>query len=360
MIYKRRRPPAAVLVAGSNIIVGCKRVAQVLCEQTSVFVQLLGILNLHAVAGIYAVYAQLYPARHVLSHVYDVALAALSYAHGLHGLHHLHVRTHCSAQRSSRYAHALCRHPFRVIVAHRGPCAQFFAGVIYLAVVLVVGAYRTVGIQFPFVARRDNLLLAVCKLNDEVKTELGIAEVGYLVRLLLLLHGVEAAVAKSYANGVLGGQHLCNVERIIQHSLAIVGRSRCKNLVAHLLSVDVCLIHAQSADVERSTLYGLVKVEFGAQIARAELAVHVLNVPRHGLLQTNPLSAPVGFVEQSDVPHCRLAPVRLAFCRCNLHAPVAWRVAAQLLARISYPLRLVALERCVPEIAFKLCGLFRC
>lgn len=36
VIYKSWRPPTAVLVAGSNIIVGCKRVAQVLCEQTTI------------------------------------------------------------------------------------------------------------------------------------------------------------------------------------------------------------------------------------------------------------------------------------------------------------------------------------
>ena len=182
--------------------------AQVFGVQTAVGIEFLGEAYEHGVTLVGVAHPDLQPSRHVLSEVHYHSAVALG--HGLRSKcpHHLHARRHAAAQCSQRYRHALGIHPLRVVIASHSPVAQHLAGIVNLAVVLVVASYRTVGCQLPLRVGGYLLLLAVLVCYYQVGTQFGIAEVGYLVWFLFLLHGVVAPVAQHHSYCALAlGEH---------------------------------------------------------------------------------------------------------------------------------------------------------
>ena len=124
------------------------------------------------------------------------------------------------------------------------------------------------------------------------------------------------------------------------------------------MSVDKRFIESQTADIEGGTAHLLVEFELCAQIARTELAVDILDIPRHWLVETNPLSAPVALGEQTHVPGGDVAPCRLTLGGAHLHTPEAAGVAGQGLAGVGDPLRAVAGQGDIPQVALQFFGLF--
>lgn len=322
--------------------------AQVLAVEAAVFRQCLGKADFDGVAALRILHPHPEPSGDVLAQIDYRCIAVHGDALRTDCLQYLHVGGHRSAQRSRGDCRAFGAFPLLVVVSRSGPALELLPGIVDFSVVFVVGADGTVGVQLPLRVGGYGFLRAVFKFYNDVRTELGIAEVGYLVWFLLLLHGVVSAVAECHTDGIVLLEHGCHVEGVVEHGLAVVCRCRRKHLFAHFPSVDVCLIHAQSADVERGAPHRLVYRELPAQIARGQAAVYLLPVPRLCALEANPLSAPVRFGKKSNIPHRHVAPPGCALAGLHLHTPVAWRVAAQRFAGIVNPLRLVGTDLRIP------------
>ena len=153
-----------------------------------------------------------------------------------------------------------------------------------------------------------------------------------------MAHGVEAAVAKRYAYGVALLQQSCNIVRVVQNRAAIVCWHRVENAVAHLLSVDERLVHAQTADVQRCLLHRLafLQFEFLAEIARCQTTPLGLAFPAHGAVQPNPTRSPGVLGKQTHAPHRRRAPRCVALGGVDAHLPVASLIAFQRRALVAH------------------------
>ena len=350
-------PPGALFLSVGIVAVGAPGMTEVLGPDVSRGVEPFGKTDNHAVAWMQTAHPHLQPSRHVLSHVEYHLTVFLRDGHWRHLPDDLHVGGHCPAQGAKGYGGALGFHPSAVVEASTGPSVPHLAGVIHLSVVLVVRAYGPIGIQPPFLVGGDGLGRAVGKNHDEVQAQGGIAETGNLVGFLVLLHRVVAAIAKHHADGVVAAKQRGHVVTIVEHGAAIVGGSGGKHVVAHTLAIDVGLIHTQSADVESGVAHLLVERELLAQVAGTQLAVLFFHVPGHGMVVAYPSPFPVGLCQQSHVPHGGLAPVAVALGGAHLHAPVAAGIAAQTLAVVLHPLRLVGLQGGVPKVTFQRLGL---
>ena len=231
--------------------------AEILAPEVACAVEFLGIADGDGVAGFGPAKAEVEPSGKILSEVHNDGIADLADTLGLKGVHHLHVGTHGSAKGAQRNGHTFGFLPLGVVETRFRPVGKHFRGVIDFTVVFIVRADGTVGIDFPFLGRGNHFALAVDVFDDEVQAQFGVSEVGYLVGLLLLLHGVVATVAKNKTKTSFPQVSLClfhllrHIVGIIENGFAVVGGCWCQHVVAHLLSVDESLVHAQSAHVER-------------------------------------------------------------------------------------------------------------
>ena len=69
------------------------------------------------------------------------------------------------------------------------------------------------------------------------------------------------------------------------------------------MTIDEGFVEAEAGDVERGVTYLLVlSLECGAVIAGREARMHVLHIPRHGVVEANPVAAPVVAGQQACAP----------------------------------------------------------
>ena len=267
MIDKRRMPPASLFLTIGIIAVGTLGVAQVLCPYVASRVEFLSETDDDRVANRQHWKSELQPTRHVLSHIDDDFAVLAGDALRLQLLQHLHILSHGSTQGSVGNSRALSFLPFGIVKAHRCPTVKLLTGVVDLTIVFVVRTDGTIQTNLPFLVSTDGLATAVRKLHDEVGTQRRIAEVRYLIRLFILLHGVVTAIAQHHTNGIFLRQQARHVESIIEHRPTIVCRGRSQHLLPYPLAVDEGLVHAQATDVECGLSHFLVEIKLLTQIA---------------------------------------------------------------------------------------------
>ena len=195
--------------------------------------------------------------------------------------------------------------------------------------------------------------------------------------LLVLLHGVETPVAHSHGDAMLAAvilQEGRDVESIVDDALAIVGRGRSHYDVAEAreiifrafgdeVSVDVCLVESQSADMQRGAFHLRSQREGAAEIACGESGMLVLTIPRIGMLHSNPVAFPSVFLHESHAPRRGCAPFSPCFFRFlaidgrrigifSPHLPPIFGIRRELLATEWNPLGLIGNRGMVPDIAF--------
>nr|GFD57063.1 hypothetical protein [Tanacetum cinerariifolium] len=83
-----------------------------------------------------------------------------------------------------------------------GPARHFLGGVVFFAVVLVVGPNGTVGGGLPGFVGFDDFVAAVGVGHVQLQQQLRVAEGLDFVGLVVLPHGVEAAVAEHRTEGI--------------------------------------------------------------------------------------------------------------------------------------------------------------
>ena len=120
--------------------------------------------------------------------------------------------------------------------------------------------------------------------------QLGIAEIADLVRLVVLLHRVEAPGTQSYADGVRAlRQQRRDVVAVVQDRLPVVRGVGRKDVLAHFLSVDAAFIEAKAADVQGGLAHAPVQGELRTQVSGAEAAVLRLHIPGERRLPADPI-----------------------------------------------------------------------
>ena len=147
--------------------------------------------------------AETYPTCHILAKVQNVFVTKLFDRSGFQRIHDFHSRHHLGAQCSRRNTYALGRHPVLVIVSVLCPVSQFLAGIIFFTVIFVVAANGALGSQFPRSICGNRFFAAVRIFHNQVQPKFGITECRYLVRFIILTHGIEAPIPQGNAYCVL-------------------------------------------------------------------------------------------------------------------------------------------------------------
>ena len=354
MIYEGGLPPLILFFTIGYIVVSRVSMTEVGTPQFTLLIQLLCEADLHGVTLFEVVQAQLQPSCHILSEVKNQVIALLVHLLYRHLLDHLHTGSHLSAQGSQRDGYTLCRTPATVIIAHFIPTRQFFAGIVDLTVILVVRADSTVGIQLPLIIGRYHLSLTILIEDDQSGTQFRITEVGNLIRFLLLLHGVVTAITQYHAKGILLAQERGYIIGIVHHGLTIIRRDGCQYLVADALTVDKCLVHTQSTDIQGGTVDLFVGSKLRTEITARQLTVLLFLIPWIGAIQSDPLSTPIGSIQQTDIKQGHITPLRLSLVGGYLNTPVTTGIRAQRFSCVSDPLRLIGIHGCVPQVTLQL------
>ena len=203
VIDKCGMPPAPLFLTIGVVAVGALGVTQVFHPDVACGVELLGKSDDDGIACRQGCHAAFEPASHILPHIENEFVAHIGKTFGLQLAEYFHVLRHGTAKGTVGNGGAFGLLPLRVIEACFRPVGKLLAGIVGLAVVFVVATDGTVETYRPFLVGADGLAAAVGKLHNQIQTECRIAEVGNLIGLLVLLHGVVAAVAQHHPNGVL-------------------------------------------------------------------------------------------------------------------------------------------------------------
>ena len=109
------------------------------------------------------------------------------YGYWLYLLQDFHTRCHLGCEIGLRDVRTFGLQPFRIVIAYLAPTRHLPAGVIFLTVVFVVGADRSVGGHLPtLIIGLQTLGAAVRIFHDDIDAALGIAEGMNLIGLMLL------------------------------------------------------------------------------------------------------------------------------------------------------------------------------
>ena len=344
VIREDRTPRLAVLLTIADIDILREGIAEVVEIQTAVSLQFLGIFHTDGIT-LLATDLETDPARHVLSEIYDEGIVAMLQTYRMTEFLLNHSRHRLRHQRTVWNGTALGFLPLAVIETSLGPALQslFPAGIILLAIILVVAADRTIETQLPCVIGSPGFGLSVLILHLHVDATFRITEERRLVSLLQS-HRKHSAVAKFDGDGILLSQERSDIERIVVDGLAVIGWCRLQSLTAtHTLSVDIKLVYTESGNISHSPLHFAFGSKVLADIACRQSGMHAFLFSRLQVFQTNPGTAPFGFTEQSDGEELRFGPFRLAFIGSDTHLPVSLSATQQRLALIRNPQLFIAL-----------------
>ncbi len=201
MVDKYRSPLFQALSL-ENIFVGHPRIPQVIQIEVAVGLHCLGKTKLY---GISLVSFHLHPdpANHVLPHIqYILVFFKPRDREGLQGVDHLHSFHHLRPKRPVRDGHSFSGPPGGVIVSHFTPSGQLFSCIVLFPVVLVIAPDGAVGSYFPGGIAADHLCASVFILYIKSEAQLWVAEGGNLIGLIILSHGVVAAVSEGHPHGI--------------------------------------------------------------------------------------------------------------------------------------------------------------
>ena len=343
MIGEDRAPRLAVLLTIADIDILREGIAEVVEIQTAVSLQFLGIFHTDGIT-LPATDLETDPARHVLSEIYDECIVAMLQTYRMTEFLLNHSRHRLRHQRTVRNGTALGFLPLAIVETSLGPAFQrlFPAGIILLAIILVVAADRTIEAQLPCIVGSPGFSLSVLILHLHVDAAFRITEKRRLV-CLLLSHRKHSSVAQFDGDGILLSQERSDIERIVVNSLAVIGWCRLQCLAAaHTLSVDVELIDTESGNISHRPLHLTFCRKVLADIACCQSGMHAFLFSRLQVFQANPGTAPFGFTEQSDGEELRFGPFRFSFIGSDTHLPVSLSATQQRLALIRNPQLFIA------------------
>ena len=326
VIREGRTPKLSVLLAIADIDILREGIAEVVEIQTAVSLQFLGIFHTDGIS-LPATDLKTNPARHVLTKINDEGIVALLQTHRMSEFLLNHSPHRLRHQRTVRNGTALGFLPLAIVETSLGPTfqRQFPAGIILLAIILVVAADRTVEAQLPGVVGSPGFSLSVLILHLHVDAAFRITEERSQV-CLLLSHRKHSAVAQFDGDGILLCQERSDIERIVVDGLAVIGWCRLQCLTAaHALSVDIELIDTESGNISHRPLHLAFCRKVLADIACRQSGVHAFLFSRLQVFQSNPGAAPFVLAEQPDGKELRFGPFRLAPVSGDTYLPVGFR-----------------------------------
>ena len=149
MIYKTGSPGGTLRFTSANYIyIRAMCVAQVFREDFSICFQTFCKMKTNAVACL-TFDAETYPSCQILTGIHNVFVTHFLDRNRFQRFRYFHPRHHLGTKCTRRNTDAFCRHPFCIVIICLRPVSQFFAGVIFFAVIFVIAADRTFGCQFP-------------------------------------------------------------------------------------------------------------------------------------------------------------------------------------------------------------------
>ena len=183
VIDECRRPPTAVaFLTVTDVNIRRAGITEVFAVECAVVVQFLGINDADSIA-LLSSDTHLQPSCYILTDVDDVPF----YGYWLYLLQDFHTRCHLGCEIGLRDVRTFGLQPFRIVIAYLAPTRHLPAGVIFLTVVFVVGADRSVGGHLPtLIIGLQTLGAAVRIFHDDIDAALGIAEGMNLIGLMLL------------------------------------------------------------------------------------------------------------------------------------------------------------------------------
>ena len=165
------------------------------------------------------------------------------------------------------------RLPAGVVEAGERPARHLAAGVVFLAVVFVVGSSRAVGGQPPVGVADHVLHRAVGVFQAELEEQLGVP-VGRHRHGDVSAGGEIAAVAQDDADGVVSRMNVAgHVERDVAGAAVVAGQGRVHELIADPLAVQMEVEEAEAADVGGGPPELLGDLELATQHPRWQAAV---------------------------------------------------------------------------------------
>ena len=343
VIREGRTPRLSVFLAIADINILREGITEVVEIQTAVSLQFLGIFHTDGIT-LLATDLETNPARHVLSEIYDEGIVAMLQTHRMTEFLLNHSRHRLRHQRTVRNGTALGFLPLAIVETSLGPALQrlFPAGIILLAIILVVAADRTIETQLPCVVGSPGFGLSVLILHLHVDAAFRITEERCLV-CLLQSHRKHSAVAQFDGDGILLGQERSDIKGIVIDGLAIIGWCRLQCLTApHTLTVDIKLVYTESGNISHRPLHLAFCRKVLADIACRQSGVHAFLFSGLQVFQANPGTAPFGFTEQSDGEELRFGPFRFSFIGSDTHLPVSLSATQQRLALIRNPQLFIA------------------
>ena len=343
VIREGRTPRLSVFLAIADIDILREGIAEVVEIQTAVSLQFLGIFHTNGIT-LLATDLETNPARHVLSEIYDEGIVAMLQTYRMTEFLLNHSRHRLRHQRTVRNGTALGFLPLAIVETSLGPALQrlFPAGIILLAIILVVAADRTIEAQLPCVVGSPGFGLSVLILHLHVDAAFRITEERCLV-CLLQSHRKHSAVAQFDGDGILLGKERSDIKGIVIDGLAIIGWCRLQCLTApHTLTVDIKLVYTESGNISHRPLHLAFCRKVLADIACRQSGMHAFLFSGLQVFQANPGAAPFGFTEQSDGKELRFGPFRLTPVGGDTYLPVSLSATQQRLALIRNPQLFIA------------------
>ena len=193
------------------------RIAQVFRIECAVRIQLFGIADANGISCVtYGHHGN--PSGNILTKINNIGVGLYRFqwtclvSHvGSKTASYEHAGCHLSAEHSLRDVGTLSLEPRGIVETNLAPALHLHAGIVFLTIVLVVGADRTVGAHLPsLVVGLQALRRAVLVLHDDVDAAFGKSEDRNLIGLVLL-HGEQTTVAQDNAEAEAVGYWLLAV-----------------------------------------------------------------------------------------------------------------------------------------------------
>ncbi len=292
------------------------------------------------------------PADEVLPHIeHEHAGLGAGHGDGAQGVRHPDGRDHLRRQSPGGRLHQVGGRPARLIEPGLVPALELAAGIVFLAVVFVVGRDGPRVRHAPAVIRRDRRRRPVLEAQVDLEQEPRQAVVpggGGDFRARRVISPVPEDNARGVRARLEEARHVVSH---IEDPLVVLRQPRGEGVVADPAAVDVELAHPETGYIGGRLRDVFFEREFPAEIAGGETA---LLVGACGLgLEPDPARLPVRRVEQAHRPHGGIAPAgRFPVLVPGLDDPVVSLARDERAAGVFHVCRPVRIHpAAVPEVA---------
>ena len=158
----------------------------------------------------------------------------------------------------------------RVVEARQAPACYLLASVVDLTVVLIIGANRTVGCQFPRLVAHHALDSSIGQFRFQLQFHLGVSEEPR-ARRNAALRGEVTPIAQDYSQGIdARADQLRDVIGQIEDAFLVLAQRGRQHIVANLFTIQISFTQPQARHIERGALHGGIHFEFPAQHTRRQ------------------------------------------------------------------------------------------